>query len=165
MSRLVFTTLFLLILFSILIGTQINAQDRRGSTRKQSDRSKVSVTEDIDPRTPEERKSIEECTTPDRPKPEVEAGKESPVLCGKAISLPKPAYPEEAKAQRIFGVVRINVVIDEKGKVIWARAVEGHPLLQGAALKAACQARYSPERISGRAIKVSTVISYNFLSQ
>lgn len=106
-------------------------------------------------------KKVEECNTPDRPKPEV-TNKMNMGLCGKAISLPKPDYPEEAKKQKVSGVVHIEIVIDEEGDPIWAKAVEGHPLLQEASVKAACQSRYSPHKISGEPIKVRTVITYNF---
>ena len=86
-------------------------------------------------------------------------------LCGKAISLPKPAYPEEAKKQKISGVVQIEIVTDEQGNVIWAKAIEGHPLLRANSLKAACQSRHSPYQISGQPVKASGVITYNFLSK
>jgi TonB family protein len=116
-----------------------------------------------DPTTAARRKLIQNCLTPDQPKPAVEKERKSPELCGKAISLPKPNYPEEARAKGISGIVSIEVVANEDGDVMWAKAVEGDPLLQQEALKAACLSKYSPERISKRPIKVSHVISYNFL--
>jgi len=115
----------------------------------------------------EERAKIAaDCVTSGRPKPELEKnmGRNS-LLCGKAISLPKPAYPAEAKDKRIAGVVTIEIVIDETGTVIWAKGIEGHELLQEAAIKAACNARYSPMKISGRAVKAGGVITYNFVTQ
>ena len=122
----------------------------------------ATVSTDVPPRKPDARsKKIEVCNTPDRPKPEVKTRMDIG-LCGKAINLPKPAYPEEAKKQKVSGVVRIEIVIDEEGDPIWAKAIEGHSLLQEASLKAACQSRYSPHKISGEAVKVNTVISYNF---
>ena len=159
MRRFIFTTITLLIFFSITIETQINAQRRRSRV--------ITTVEEIDRGTPEERaKLAEECSTPDRAKPEVEVGKNgNPVLCGRAISLPKPAYPPDAKAQRISGTVAVNIVIDEKGRVIWAQAVDGHPLLREASVKAACQSLHSPIKISGRAVKAGSVISYNFVNQ
>jgi hypothetical protein len=39
----------------------------------------------------------------------------------------------------------------------------GEKLLQSASVKAACQARYSPIEVSGRAVKAKTVITYNFV--
>ena len=112
----------------------------------------------------QEEKRLQDCLTPDRPRPDVEGQiQRKPQLCGKAISLPKPAYPEEAKAQKITGKVSVEIVIDEKGNVEWAKAFEGHPLLRTAALKAACQARYSPSQVSGHPRKSQNVITYSFV--
>lgn len=87
------------------------------------------------------------------------------VLNGKAISLPKPPYPPIARAARAAGTVTVQVTIDESGKVISARAVSGHPLLQQAAVQAAYGARFSPTQLSGQAVKVTGVITYNFVAQ
>jgi protein TonB len=88
------------------------------------------------------------------------------VLNGKAVSLPKPAYPLAAKSTRMSGVVVVEVVIDVNGKVISARAVSGPGLLQQAAVQAAYQARFSPTTVSDQPVKVVGTISYNFaLSQ
>ncbi len=85
------------------------------------------------------------------------------VINGKATSLPKPAYPAAARAVRASGVVTVQVVISESGSVISASAVGGHPLLQQAAVAAARQARFSPTLLSGQPVKVSGVITYNFV--
>ena len=87
------------------------------------------------------------------------------VLNGKAISLPKPAYPPIARAAHASGTVVVQVTIDENGSVIAAHAVSGHPLLQGAAVGAARQARFSPTKLSGQPVKVTGVIQYNFVAQ
>ena len=168
MRRLVLITVTLLILFSITIENQISAQHRRARTRTRTQAVSNTLTvEEIDRGTPEERaKLAEECSTSDRARPEVEVGKNgNPMLCGKAISLPRPAYPPAAKTLKISGTVAVNIVIDEKGRVIWAKAVDGHPLLQQASVKAACQSLHSPTKISGRAVKVLSAISYNFVNE
>jgi TonB family protein len=85
------------------------------------------------------------------------------VLNGKAISKPQPAYPPIAKAVRAQGTVTVQVVVDESGRVISATAVNGHPLLQAAAVAAARQARFEPTLLSGKPVKVSGVITYNFV--
>jgi len=85
------------------------------------------------------------------------------VLNGKATSLPKPAYPAAAKAVRAGGPVSVQVLIDESGSVISASAVSGHPLLRAAAAQAARGARFSPTLLSGQPVKVSGVITYNFV--
>ena len=85
------------------------------------------------------------------------------VLNGKAISLPKPPYPAIARAAHAGGTVTVQVVIDENGNVISAHAVSGHPLLQAVAVAAARSARFSPTKLSGQPVKVSGVITYNFV--
>ena len=87
------------------------------------------------------------------------------VLNGKAISLPKPAYPPIARAAHAAGTVVVQVLIDENGNVVSAHAVSGHPLLQAAAVGAAKSARFSPTKLSGQPVKVTGVIQYNFVSQ
>jgi protein TonB len=87
------------------------------------------------------------------------------VLNGKAISLPKPAYPPIAKAAHASGTVVVQVVIDENGNVISAKPVSGHPLLQAVAVSAARQAKFSPTKLSGQPVKVTGMIQYNFVAQ
>ena len=166
MRSLILITVTFLILVSFTIENQISAQHRRARTRTPAVSNAITV-EEIDRGTPEERaKLAEECAMPERAKPEVEVGKNgNPMLCGKAISLPKPAYPPKAKAQKVSGTVAVSIVIDEKGRVIWAKAVDGHPLLRQASVKAACQSLHSPIKISGRAVKVLSILSYHFVSE
>ncbi|MGE3466868.1 MAG: TonB family protein [Pyrinomonadaceae bacterium] len=95
-----------------------------------------------------------------KPKPKTVSGG---VLNGKATSLPKPAYPAAAKAVRAGGSVSVQVLISESGSVISASAVSGHPLLRAAAARAARGARFSPTLLSGQPVKVSGVITYNFV--
>jgi protein TonB len=84
------------------------------------------------------------------------------VLNGKALSLPKPLYPPGAKRLRATGVVTVEVLLDEDGKVVSARAIDGNTLLRDAAVYAARQARFSPTILSGQPVKVSGVITYKF---
>jgi protein TonB len=87
------------------------------------------------------------------------------VLNGKALSLPKPAYPPIAKQAHAGGPVTVQVTIDENGNVISAHAISGHPLLQAVAVAAARGARFSPTKLSGQPVKVTGVITYNFVAQ
>jgi protein TonB len=86
-------------------------------------------------------------------------------LNGKAITLPKPEYPDIARAAHASGTVVVQVLIDEDGTVVSAHAVSGHPLLQAAAEGAAREARYAPTKLSGQPVKVTGVIQYNFVTQ
>ena len=87
------------------------------------------------------------------------------VLNGKAISLPKPAYPAIARTAHASGTVVVQVLIDENGNVVSAHAVSGHPLLTAVAVAAARGARFSPTKLSGQPVKVTGVITYNFVAQ
>lgn len=86
------------------------------------------------------------------------------VLNGKAVSLPQPQYPAEARTARVSGPVNVQVTVDEYGGVVAARAVSGHPLLQAAAVSAALQARFSPTFLMGEAVKVTGVLVYTFVA-
>jgi protein TonB len=88
------------------------------------------------------------------------------VLNGTAINLPQPTYPEAAKRLRMGGLVSVEVVVDETGKVISAVATSGPSILRDVAVQAALRARFSPTKLSGQPVKVSGVINYKFsLSQ
>lgn len=85
------------------------------------------------------------------------------VLNGKANSLPRPQYPAAARAVKASGAVTIQVLIDETGDIFSAETISGHPLLRASAIKAACGARFDPTYLEGKPVKVSGVITYNFV--
>lgn len=85
------------------------------------------------------------------------------VVNGKAISLPKPPYPAEAKKDRFKSLVNVQVTIDEEGNVISAKAVSGNPVFHPSAEKAALGAKFSPTLMEGNPVKVTGVIVYNFV--
>lgn len=87
------------------------------------------------------------------------------VVNGIAKYLPKPVYSAIAKAGRASGTVTVQVLIDEQGKVVSARVLNGHPLLRNESIQAAYQARFSPTLLSNQPVKVSGVITYNFVLQ
>jgi protein TonB len=87
------------------------------------------------------------------------------ILNSRALSLPKPPYPPMAKQMHVQGMVNVQVLIDESGKVISAKAVSGNPALTTAAQQAAFGARFSPTMIGDQAVKVSGLITYNFILQ
>jgi TonB family protein len=84
------------------------------------------------------------------------------VLNGTAVTLPPPIYPEAAKRMRTQGVVQVDVILDETGKVVSANASNGPGILRDAAVQAALKARFSPTKLSGQPVKVSGVINYKF---
>jgi protein TonB len=110
-------------------------------------------------------KIVDEPPPPPEAKPTPRAPISGGVLNGKAISLPKPAYPPIARAAHASGTVVVQVLIDENGNVVSASAVSGHPLLINAAVSAARSAKFSPTKLSGQPVKVTGVIQYNFVAQ
>ncbi len=86
------------------------------------------------------------------------------VMNGQAISLPRPDYPPIARSAHASGTVVVQVIIDEAGEVSVAHAVSGHPLLQAASVAAARQAKFSPTKLCGEPVKVTGVITYNFVA-
>jgi TonB family protein len=81
----------------------------------------------------------------------------------KAVSKPQPAYPSLAKAARASGPVTVRVTVDETGHVVSAAPVSGHPLLHSAAVAAAKQARFTPTLQGGEPVRVTGVLTYNFV--
>jgi TonB family protein len=87
------------------------------------------------------------------------------VLNGKAISLPKPDYPVDAKTAGAAGSVAVQVTVDEAGTVVEAKAISGHPLLQQPSVNAALQARFAPTSLMGEPVRVTGVLVFNFVRQ
>lgn len=105
-------------------------------------------------------------STSRQPTPVQDAPKSPPPNVGqlnsKALSLPRPVYPETARRMKVEGAVRVLVTIDASGKVVSARADGGPVLLREAAVAAARQARFTPALVSGQPGPVSGFITYNF---
>jgi TonB family protein len=112
----------------------------------------------------ERQKRIVACEQADQVKPKGEIKRVSQ-LCGRAVSLPKPSYPEDAKASRVSGTVVVDIVTNPEGRVIWARVVSGPELLRRVSQKAACRAQYSPTVISRRAVQTESSIQYMFAQE
>jgi outer membrane biosynthesis protein TonB len=82
---------------------------------------------------------------------------------GQATSLPKPAYSAVARAAGAAGSVDVQILIETDGTVFSAEAVSGHPFLRQAARIAACGARFRPTLLEGKPVKVSGIVTYNFV--
>jgi len=80
-----------------------------------------------------------------------------------AIKKVESNFPPIAKAARASGAVKVEVTIDEVGKVVSARAVSGHPLLRDSALAAARQWKFKPTMVSGKPAKVGGILTFNFV--
>ena len=88
---------------------------------------------------------------------------ESGVINDRAIHKPTPFYPEEAKQMRQTGTVTVRIVVNERGIVVWACAISGPAVFWRATEQAAYRALFSPTEINGQPVKVTGLITYNFI--
>lgn len=121
-------------------------------------RGKVTITEleEVNPET-----SQTQTDNRQRPVGPVESGE----LNGKAIDLPKPIYPGEARKAKVTGQVKVRVIVAETGKVLSADIVSGPKQLWMAAIEAARQARFNPTLIGGSAVKITGILTYDFVEE
>lgn len=85
------------------------------------------------------------------------------VLNHKAVRKPAPEYPPIARGARASGTVTVQILVDEKGNVASAQAVSGHTLLHAPSVEAARKAKFEPTTLCGQPVKVSGVITYNYV--
>lgn len=118
-------------------------------------RGKVTITE-LDEVKPESTGT----TSGNQPRPSgpIEAGD----LNSKAIDLPAPMYPGEARKAKVSGQVKVRVIIAETGKVLSADIVSGPKELWLAAIEAARKARFKPTLVGDTAVKVTGILTYDF---
>lgn len=81
------------------------------------------------------------------------------------VSVPKPDYPSEARAQGIHGTVAMLLLVNTRtGGVEQACALEGNELLIPAAKEAGLRARFDPysSSIQERFAYAEEIVTYNF---
>jgi len=77
----------------------------------------------------------------------------------------KPIYPPIAQSAMVQGVVIIEAIIDDMGRVADARILRSIPLLDQAALEAVRQWEYVPVQLNGVAQPVVMTVTVNFRVQ
>jgi TonB family protein len=88
--------------------------------------------------------------------------KSGDVLQNTAIIRTRPIYPKAARAAAIKGAVTVEVTIDEDGGVLAARPISGPEELRQAAVAAARQWKWVPERVDRGRARVMGTITFNF---
>ena len=86
-----------------------------------------------------------------------------------SITMPKlvhrvrPIYPDELREERIQGMVKVEIVIDEHGKVAETKVLSSsHESLGTAAVEAIGQWRFEPARRGGEPVAVFYVLTVDF---
>ena len=74
-----------------------------------------------------------------------------------------PVYPVLARTMGAQGVVIIEATIDVDGNVVGTRVLRSIPLLDGAALDAVRQWKYTPARLNGEPVAVLVTVTVNFV--
>lgn len=172
----VLITLLTLIIWSS--AAQVQAQGIKGSGRKATPAARQKTTTPATASDAEQPKNeVEEMLLDAKKKGEVilgtcldNCGDDSKQITGgvengHVLALPRPTYSLLARRAHISGVVQVQVIIDEDGKVIRAAAISGHPLLFAGCLEAARNSLFTPTKFEGRAVKVTGVLQYNFVAQ
>ena len=86
-------------------------------------------------------------------------------LAGRELSIPEPDYPSDLKAAGTSGSITVRVRVNKSGRVISASSSGGDSRLRSAAVKAARQATFAPDKIaeiSTRGRAVTGTITYEF---
>jgi len=82
-------------------------------------------------------------------------------LSGRERRRVMPVYPATAKTAGVAGVVRVFVLVDEKGKVT-VKSSEGHAMLKQAAEDAARKWTFTPTMSGNRLVRISGYIDFEF---
>lgn len=73
-----------------------------------------------------------------------------------------PAYPPVARTARISGIVKVEVVLDEDGKVAEVRNAAGPEMLRRAAMDAVKRWEFKPVTRDGQPVRASGFVNFNF---
>ena len=105
------------------------------------------------------------------PPPPAPAPPRAPVRVGGSIQVPtllqrvEPTYPPGALAAKIGGVVILEALVDESGRVTAVKALRSHPLLERASIEAVRQWRYSPLMMGGAAQSFVLTVTLTFVAR
>jgi periplasmic protein TonB len=121
------------------------------------------------PKTPvrERRVNGETPATVAENKPETDAKTDnSPLKVGSLVEFAtqrvNPVYPPQAKVLRMTGVVKVEVTVDEEGKVTEVQNTSGPSMLQRSAVEALKKWKFKPFTRDGQPVKATGFVNFNF---
>lgn len=79
-----------------------------------------------------------------------------------AIKLEVPVYPAVERQRQTFGLVTVQISLDETGKIISAKAIDGPSSLRFSSETAARRSKFKPSTIDGQPVATNGFITYNF---
>ncbi len=83
-------------------------------------------------------------------------------MAANVLYSPAPAYPPQAAAARVQGIVKVQAEVDRNGNVASARVISGPPMLRDAAVDAVQRWRYRPFLVGGRPVSASATAMVEF---
>ena len=86
----------------------------------------------------------------------------APMQHDEPLTLPPIVYPAQARADRIQGIVHLEIAVDSTGHVFGVKALDGPVPLRQAAVDAYAKATYKPLVVNGVASPVAILTSVNF---
>jgi len=92
------------------------------------------------------------------PPPRISKG----VTQGDAVFRVTPVYPAIARQINASGSVIVEIMIDELGRVVSAKATSGHPVLRSAAEDAAKKWVFKPTLLDGNPVKQQGTLTFEF---
>ena len=93
---------------------------------------------------------------------------EEPKVAGTDVPAPRrtkfvaPAYPPEAAMRGLRGIVILELIVDEQGRVATADVIRSVPPFDEAALSAARQWEYEVTQVDGRPVRVRVTVPITF---
>jgi len=162
MRHILFTLIVTLLTFSPVVAQETKPQDQKSATptTTETEKPKNEVERMLEDSAKQGDKvltlCIENCGS---------EGITGELEKGRALHLPKPAYPNIARMGGAKGEVTVKVLIDKEGNVIAAAAISGHPLLYAVSVAAARETKFTPTLLNGQPFKVVGVLTYNFVEK
>jgi TonB family protein len=81
------------------------------------------------------------------------------------LSSTPPLYPQLARNQRISGDVKIDALIDERGRVTGMKVISGPAILHQSAMDALRQWKYRPASLNGVPVSMHLLVTIQFRLQ
>lgn len=88
--------------------------------------------------------------------------KSESVIRENVIDKVEPQYRAVARNARVSGAVQVDIIIDEDGKVISAKAISGHPLLRKVSVDSAKQWTFKPFVVKDSPVQVEGILTFKF---
>ncbi len=77
----------------------------------------------------------------------------------------QPVYPPDARDAGVTGIVIIEAIVDETGRVAQTKVLRSVPGLDQAAVDAVLQWEYTPTLLNGAPVPVLMTVTVNFTMQ